>query len=92
MASTFKPVDAKKLLDQIQADPSMNDLLRKAISDSKAEAAKRGITSKSLADEKPILADTKGDRCSGCFSCLACGATPTPDIEVGTLFTAFYVV
>lgn len=91
MASAFKPIDAKKLLDEIQADPKLNDLLRKAVSASEIEASSRGINVKTLSAAPPIMTKSEGDRCSGCFSCLACGATPTPDIEVGCLFTAFYV-
>jgi len=91
MADTFKPLDAKKLFDEIRADPKKNELLDKAIATAQAEAWKRGATREKIAGESGGLRAAGGDTCGGCFSCLACGATPTPDIEVGALFTAFYV-
>lgn len=88
MAESYS-VDAKKLLDEIRADPKLNELLQRSISGAKEEADRRSIDPMQF--EAPVVTP-KGSDCSGCISCLACGVTPgIPDIEVGVLFAGFHV-
>lgn len=86
MSDKFEAIDAKKLLDEIKANPRLSELLKSAVSNAKANAAQMPARK----GGGPIVASSDGDKCGGCFVCLSCGATPTPDLEVACLVTVVH--
>jgi len=70
---------AKKLIE----DPEMKEAVKESVEFAKELQMKKFKTPKVIVKGK--------ETCGGCFTCLACGATPTPDLEAGCLLTAFYI-
>jgi hypothetical protein len=81
MAVDLKKIEAaaRKLI----ADPEMKAAISEAVTFAKELQAKKF--------SMPGVKAAGKETCGGCFSCLACAATPTPDLEAGCLLTAFYI-
>jgi len=80
-------IDPRQLLAELKADPRFAKLIDASVANAREAAADRG-----LFDAKGdfVLKSDTGDKCGGCFVCLACAATPTPDIEAACLVTAIH--
>jgi hypothetical protein len=89
MPDDFRKIDAQAVIAMLQADPRVSKNLRKIVAKAKTYAKKEGILSyeKVGRTSTPVIRVKQKDPCNGCFGCLACGVSPTPDIEIACIAT-----